>query len=74
MRNLDRRLAALESSAPAGDRQAADAILRSLTDDELERLEAIAMRIDGDPGLLGEDETEWLADLQSRKGTTDEND
>ena len=72
MKSLDRRLSALESSAPAGDRQAADAILRSLTDDELERLEDISMKAAGDISRLTADESAWLTDLQSRKGTTDE--
>lgn len=74
MRNLDRRLSLLESDAPRPGHEAADAILRSLSYAELERLEGISTRTDGDISRLTADESAWLADLQSRKGTTDEND
>jgi len=60
MRNLERRLLALESFAPPGDRQAADALLRSLTEDELERLEAIAATTGGDPSRLTTADRSWL--------------
>ena len=72
MKSLDRRLSALESFAPPADQRATDTFLRSLTDAELERLEGIAARTGRDVSRLTADESAWLADLQSRKGTTDE--
>ncbi len=63
MKSLDRRLSALESTAPPADQRAADAFLRALTDDELERLEGISTRTDGDADLLSESERSWLISI-----------